>query len=172
MDISTLMLVRTLHILLAALWLGAALLLTVFLMPAMRQAGTDGAPVMARLVQRRLGPYMGAVAGLTVLTGLWLYWRVTNGLAVAVMTSTPVLVLGIGALAGLVAMVLGGAILGRGTVIMAKTLAEASRLPAGAERDGRLERLAHLQRRFALFSRIVVVLLIAALLCMTLSHLL
>jgi hypothetical protein len=171
-DISLLMIVRALHILLAALWLGTAVLLTAFVMPALRQTGMQGAPLMARIAQRGLAHYITALAVLSALTGLWLYWRVTNGLQAQVMLSTPVVVLGIGALAGLLAAGMVVAILVRSMKAMGRSMGAAKTLPEGEERNSHLQRICALQRRFARYSKLVVTLMLIALLCMTLSHVL
>ena len=172
MDFSLLMIVRALHILLAALWLGTAVLLTVFLIPALRQVGMPGAPLIANMAQRKLGKYITSLAVLTVLTGLWLYWHVTVGLQAGAMLSPPFMVLAIGALCGLLAAGLGIGVLGPSMKAMGMAMGAVSRLPEGEERAGHMQRIAMLHRRFALFSRLMVALMVIALLCMTLSHVL
>jgi len=47
--------VRVLHILFAALWVGSAMFLTLYVTPAIRATGPRGAPVMAELRRRRTG---------------------------------------------------------------------------------------------------------------------
>lgn len=172
MEISVLMLVRALHIVLGALWLGTAVLLTVYLVPAMRSVGPAGAPVMGQLGRRQLGRYILVVASLTALTGLWLYWRVTNGLQPSVMLSTPVLVLGIGVACGLLALAVGLLVVTPTIKRVGMAMGAAGGLPEGEERNVLLQRLDGLHRRFALASRSLVVLLVIAVLCMTLTHLL
>ncbi len=172
MDVSALMIVRAVHILVASLWFGAGLLLTVVVMPAFREAGLDGASMMQRFKQRRLAVYMASMSGLTVLTGLWLFWKASNGLDAQAMHSSAVMVLGLGAICGMVAAVLAGAILGRGADAMTDILASASALPDGAERDARLHQLSVIQRRFARASVLVIALMLLAMACMTLSHVL
>jgi len=171
-DLSILMIVRALHILLAALWLGTAVLLTVFLIPALRHVGMPGAPLIGRMAQRRLGHYITVLATLTVLTGLWLFWRVTNGMQADVMLSPPIMVLGIGVLSGLLAAGLGIGILGPSMKAMGMAMGAVSRLSDGEEREGHMQRIEALHRHFALFSRLMVTLMVIALLCMTLSHVL
>lgn len=172
MDVSLLMLIRALHILLGALWLGTAVLLTVFLMPSVRMVGVAGAPILGQLARRGVGNYILVLAVLTALTGLWLFWRVSDGLRVEVMLTPPVMVLGVGALCGLLAMALGGLILAPCMKGMGMAMGAASQMPECAERDAHLQRMTMFQARFGVFSKIVVTLMLIALLCMTITHLL
>ena len=64
--------VRTLHILFAASWFGAATFLTLYLLPVVRQIGAPGGATMQALTTRGFHRFMAANAGLTVLSGLWL----------------------------------------------------------------------------------------------------
>lgn len=170
MDMTVFGAVRALHILVAALWLGAGTFLTIYLMPAVRRLGLGSDPLFTQLMQRRVGLFMAATSGITVITGLWLYWVFTDGLDAGVMSSDPGLALGIGGLAGLGAAVIGGAILGRTVDSMAECVHAASGLPPGRQQAAHLATLARLQRRFALFSRIDVTLMVVALLLMAMSH--
>jgi len=77
--------VRVLHILLGAVWLGAAVLVSLFVMPSIREAGPDGAKVMAGLGRRKIHVFIASISGLTALTGVWLYWHFTDGFTPALM---------------------------------------------------------------------------------------
>ncbi len=162
--------VRTLHILVAALWVGAGLFLTLFLMPTLRQLGTGGDTVHDGLERRGMGGFMAAVAVLTVLSGVWLYWVMTSGFDRSVIASNRGIMFGLGGLAGLLAAIIGGAVIGRGL----KQIQELGRHLAGltddAERDAHLQTLARLRLRTARASLCDSVLLVTALLLMTLGH--
>jgi uncharacterized membrane protein len=54
MDTGAYVVLRVLHILIAALWLGSAGLLAMIVMPAIRDAGTAGGTLLASLHRRRL----------------------------------------------------------------------------------------------------------------------
>jgi uncharacterized membrane protein len=71
--------VRVVHVLLAALWLGSVGLMVLFVMPANKEAGPAAAPLMGAIVRRGLNGFTGALGGITVLTGIYLYWRFTGG---------------------------------------------------------------------------------------------
>jgi uncharacterized membrane protein len=160
---------RALHILLAALWLGAAFLLSVFVMPAVRDVGPAGGQLMATLQKRKLHAFMGASAALTVLSGLWLYWVFTAGLQEQVMFSRGGLAFGIGGLCGLLAMILGGAVMGRGVARMT-AMGEQMATLSDAERASHMQEITALRSRLNVVSKIILLLMIVALLLMAVGH--
>ena len=153
--------VRMLHILFAAAWIGAAAFLTLYLLPVARQLGSEAGATMTALTRRGFHRFMASSAGLTVLSGLWLYWILTAGFARAAMAATPGMVFGLGGLVGLVAAVVGGAVIGRG-LSRIETLKAA--LP------GTQAQIEALQSRVAGASRFALVLLLIALVAMALGH--
>ncbi|MFS8064643.1 MAG: hypothetical protein ACMG5Z_08635 [Luteimonas sp.] len=155
--------VRMAHILFAALWFGAAAFLTLYLLPALRQLGPAGNPTLHALHQRGLHRFMAASTGLTVLSGLWLYWTLTAGFDARVVSSHMGLVFGLGGLAGLTAAILGGAVIGR-------SVAQLNMLSASPEAVASQGQIMALQRRIAMTSRLALALLVIALLAMTLGH--
>lgn len=162
--------VRMLHILFAAFWVGSAVFLTLYVTPAIRATGPQGAPVMAELMRRRMGGFIAAAAMLTVLSGLWMYWIFTNGFDGAIVAHGAGLALGIGGLCGIAAAVIGGAVIGRAAERAGALSQQMAQMPEGEQRAATLQTVAALQRRVATFSRVAVVLLIAALVAMTLAH--
>ena len=163
MDIQLSMIVRAAHILTASLWIGAAALLTLYIMPAIRSAGAAGGTVVAESMRRGLGVFMASVAGTTILSGAWLFWIRFQVSGAAGMHSNGGIALTLGALAGFVAMILGGAILGR----TSRDLAALAAAPANDETGARI---AALHRRGAAISKVTLTLLVAALLLMVLSR--
>jgi uncharacterized membrane protein len=157
--------IRALHIIVAAAWFGAATFVTLYLMPAMRQVGLQGGPVMQALDQRRFHVFMAANAGLTVLSGCWLYWTLTAGLQPGAVHSPMGVVFGLGGLAGLLAAILGASVIGRNVKRLALVGARAAAGDAAAAGE-----MAALQKRIRTSSRLVLILMVAALLAMTLGH--
>ena len=111
--------VRALHILGAAAWFGAATFLTLYLMPVLGRLEPKGGAVLQALDGRGLHRFMAVNAGLTVLSGAWLYWTLTAGFKPQVIASTTGLVYGIGGQAGLLAAIIGGAVIGRSVTRLA-----------------------------------------------------
>lgn len=157
------LLVRAIHLVAAALWLGAAAILTVFVMPATRRSGPAGGAVHAEAMSRGLGAYMASVAGLTVLSGGWLYWIYFHAVGEAAMRRTGGLLLTLGALCGVAALVIGGAVISRVTK-------ELATLAGAAPDDATRARIAVLQQRGATASRIALILILAAMLLMIVSR--
>jgi uncharacterized membrane protein len=106
-----LVVVRLIHIVAAALWVGSGFFATMILTPTLVKLGTEGSGVARTLGQssafRMIFPVSG---GLTVLAGLLLYFRPGES---AIFSSTGWLVLSIGALAGVLGVLHGGAMLAR-----------------------------------------------------------
>ncbi len=69
------LILRLLHIVLGACWVGAVVAFALFVEPAIRAAGAAGSAVMMQIVARKFSQAMAATAGLTVLTGFLLFWH-------------------------------------------------------------------------------------------------
>lgn len=169
MNGSWFLVLRAAHVLLAALWLGAAFMLSVFVMPAVRDVGQGGGQFMQTLQRRKLHSFMALAAVLTVLTGLWLYWRFTAGLDETVILSPGGLAFGIGGICGLLAMILGGAILGRG---FARIVSLGERAAAGpeAERAAHMQDIETLRQRLGVAGKLILLLMVLALVLMAIGH--
>ena len=153
--------VRVLHILLAALWLGAGALLTLYVLPTLRWLGPAGQATLRSLEQRGLSRFMAANGGLTILSGLWLYWTLTAGFDAHLVGSPTGLVFGVGGVAGILAGIIGGAVIGR-SIKRLDSLDEGS-LAEGPEAVA-------LHRRIATGSRLALGLLLVAVVAMSLGH--
>jgi uncharacterized membrane protein len=169
MNGSWFLVLRAGHVLLAALWLGAAFMLTMYVLPAVRDAGPTGGHFMQTLQRRKLHVFMALAAILTVLTGIWLYWRFTSGLDAEVMLSPGGLAFGIGGICGLLAMILGGAIMGRG---FARIVALGERATAApeAERTAHLQDIDALRQRLSAAGKLILLLMVLALVLMAIGH--
>jgi len=163
MDFQLSTIVRAAHMLTAALWIGAAAALTLYIMPAIRRSGAAGAPVIAEAMRSGLGAFMASVAGTTILSGAWLYWIRFQALGSSGMHRAADVVLMLGALAGFAAMIIGGAILGR----TSRELAELAGTPPD---EATQARIAALHRRGAAASKVTLTLLVGALLSMVFSR--
>jgi uncharacterized membrane protein len=163
------LLLRAAHVLLAVTWVGATVFTTFLLMPALQDSGPAAGPVMAALMRRRFSAFMASLGGLTVVTGLYLYYRFTGGFDPALSGSIGAMVFGTGGIAGIAALILGGAVISRNTKKMADLgprLAAAS----GPERAALAAEMDAARRRTATFSKIVVVLQAIAVVLMAIGH--
>lgn len=108
-----LILLRIIHIFGGIFWVGATVINSVFLVPALRSSGPEGQKFMQSLMVHQRFPIAIAVsAWLTILAGVLLYWRDSGGLQISWITSSVGLGFTVGALAALVGFVLGALVLG------------------------------------------------------------
>lgn len=162
---------RVIHVLLAALWIGATVFISYVLMPAIEASGAAGGQVMIGMSRRGLNAYMGAIGGLTVVTGIALFWRYTAGFDPALSGSRAGIAYSIGGLAGLLATIIGGAVVGRSAQKVVDIMQKAGPMAEGAERGRLMQEAAGLRRRLKTFGTVVILLQVTALVTMTIAHL-
>ncbi len=153
---------RFAHVVSGALWVGMFAFMTFFLMPAFAEAGPDGAKVQAALAKRRIAVIMPLIALITLVSGMWLFQRLSGGAAGAFLQTPAGLAFGLGGLAALLAFVVG---IGLGRPVMMRSMKLAASLPAASPTDRPLM-MAEMQRlkdRSAALNRVVMVLLLFAL---------
>ena len=149
-----LILFRIVHVGSAMSWFGGSIIAAFFLQPTAAALGQAGQPFMDHLMRRRrMGVFFPIVSGLTILSGVALYWRDSGGLQADWISSPTGLAFTIGGLAAIAAFI-GGAIL-IGPSIAAQTavqqeLALGDGNPTAAQRQ-QLERA---DRRLQLATRI------------------
>ena len=122
---------RLVHIVAGMFWVGATLAIAAFLLPTARVAGAEGQRFVGRVMQR-LGPALGIGMLLTVVSGFIMYGRLSAGFNRAWVTSRPGMALGAGAVAALLAVVIGAAVTGPTNVRLGKlrkSLASAAPAP-------------------------------------------
>lgn len=169
MDANAYVVLRVLHILAAALWVGAAGVLAMVVMPAVGDAGAAGGPFLASLHRRKVHVFMAASALLTVLSGIWLYWALTTGFDPDIVWSRGGVVFGIGGLCGLLALVIGGGIIGPGFARLAALSEQTDAIPQD-QRAAHAQRLEATSRRTMLASKCALALMVIALVLMALGH--
>jgi len=163
------LLIRAAHVLLAATWVGAVAFTTFYLMPALQDAGPSAGPVMGALARRKIPVFMAVVGGTTVLTGFYLYYRFTGGFDPALSGSIGARVFGTGGIAGLVALILGGAVVGRNAKKMDDLSVRLGSAPE-SQRAAIVSDMAAARQRIATFSMIIFVLQAIAVICMAIGH--
>ena len=157
-----LILLRVVHVGAAMAWFGGAIVGGFFLFPTAKALGPAAQPFMEHLTKRRrIGVYFPIVAALTILAGAALYWRDSNGLDPAWLSSPSGLAFTIGGVAAIVAFVGGLILIGPSVADQAavqKELAASGGGPSAAH----LERLARVDRRMRLANRIDLPLILLA----------
>jgi uncharacterized membrane protein len=98
---------RLIHVLGGAFWLGAAVTMFLFLQPTARATAPEGQRFMLHLLRdRRFSEVVLVAAILTGVAGAILFWRDTNGLQLESMTQPQGLGFTIGGVAGGIALLL------------------------------------------------------------------
>jgi uncharacterized membrane protein len=165
----TMVVLRFFHVVSGVLWVGGVGVLSMFLAPAIQGSGPNGAAVMRHLIiKTKFGAYFPALGGLTVLSGIWMYWHNSAVSQGAFNASATGITLGIGGLFGLIALIFGGLVVGRsvgqlGTVM--KTL-DGSAAPTADQ----AARMAALRDKITWGSKIVLPMLILAAACMAIAR--
>jgi uncharacterized membrane protein len=156
------LLLRIGHVGGAMIWFGGAIISSFFLDPTASALGKRGQPFMDHLMnRRRLGVFFPVVGVITVLCGIALYWRASNGLDGAWISSPSGLTFTIGGLAG-IASLIGGFVL-IGPSVAEQTAVQGELAASGLEPDAvQRERLARADRRMQLAMRIDLPLLLLA----------
>ena len=98
---------RFTHVFFAALWVGMMAFQTFYLMPALGEAGPDAGKLMAALMRRRIPAVMLVVAILALVSGMWLFQRLSGGNFPALMATPMGKGFAFGGAAALVAFLLG-----------------------------------------------------------------
>jgi uncharacterized membrane protein len=164
------LLMRVSHIVLGAVWVGAIFLAAFFLMPAVAEAGPDGAKVMAGIIRRKYMTLVPIIAGVTVLSGLLLYWKYTAGFDPAISRSPGAMVFGAGGIIAILAYGLGVHVM-RGNMIKAGALtAKAGGLPDGAEKAALMAEAMARRKTAMRVGPIVAVMLLVTAALMALGH--
>src|SRR5262245_49921479 len=162
--------IRVLHVVLAGAWLGAVMFVTLQLGPTVKQMGPAGGPVMMALTRRGVHKYMASIGGTTVLTGIYLFWRFTGGFDPAVSGSRAGITFSVGALTGLIALILGGRMVGGSVRKLADLGGKMATMPEGPERAGIVRTMDMLRGRAETFGKVVMVLLLISMAAMALGH--
>lgn len=98
---------RLIHVVAGALWVGMVTFVTYYLQPALQEAGPEGGKVMAAIQRRGIMTLMPILAVATLISGLWLYIRAAGGQHGAFARSGPGMAFGLGGLAAIAAFLTG-----------------------------------------------------------------
>lgn len=153
---------RLVHIISGVFWAGTVMAIAWFLLPAAQAIGQPGAAFMQQLMFRqRLRTFVLGAMLLTILSGLAMYGRlamVTDG---AWASSRTGIVLGVGAVAAIIAGGIGGGVVGR---VGNKMMELGSRIQASGAppTDAQKAEMDSYQRRIRGAFRIIAILLLIA----------
>jgi uncharacterized membrane protein len=160
------LLFRLLHIFAGVLWVGGVVMIALFVQPTVRAIGPAGGQFMGYLLTKtRVAAYFPAVAGINVVAGLFLFWRdVAAGGHWAGTRSG--MTYSIGALAAIIAFLVGGVMIGKSMGDVAKIL----RASGGPPQGEAAAQMAASQARIQRGTKIVLPLLVVAVIAMAVGR--
>ena len=163
---TTMIVLRVIHILSGVFWAGSAFFAAAFLIPAVGASGPAGGAVMQQVIGKRRFPAVSGIAALlTVLSGAGMYWynvRVSSG---AWARSVPGMTYGIGATAAIVTIIVAlTMIVPTGNHLL--ELGGALQARGGPPTPEQMGRLGHLQGRMLFASRMAAACLMVAVIAM------
>jgi len=162
--------VRVLHVVFGAAWLGTAVAGSFFFLPSVADAGPDGGKVVVALARRKFLVYIASVSGMAVLSGFWLYWRLTNGFDPGMSASNSAKVFGAGGLLGLVAAILAVSGVSRNVKKVLRIMGQVAGTPDEKARAALLQQAAKHRQTAAIIGRIVALLLVLTAMLMAVGH--
>jgi uncharacterized membrane protein len=161
---------RILHVTLGAFWVGAMVFAAFFLMPAIAEAGPDGAKVMAGINRRQYMNILPVVALTNVISGLWLYWRFTNGFDPEISRTPGAMVFGTGGVLALIALHLGLAVVRKNILKAGALMAKVGGMPDGPDKAKLASEAATLRGKAMKAAPIVAVILLLTVALMAIGH--
>ena len=160
---------RAVHVLLAAVWVGATVFTSLLLMPVIEGSGPIGGQIMQNLERKGMTAFFASLGGTTVLTGIYLYWHFTGGFDPEISRSHAGMAFGIGGVAGLLALIIGGSVIGRSSRKMLGLMEQLPKAPE-AQKAALLQEAAMLRGRMKTFGTLVLLLQVIAVLTMAVGH--
>ena len=161
--------VRVLHILIGAVWIGSTVFSALMVTPAIEASGTSGGHVMMRINKRGLVAYFAVLGATTIVTGLYLFWHFT-GFTSDLMVEHAGIAFATGGVSGMLAALVGGAVVGRSAHEIGAVMAQASRLADGPDKGTLMIRATTLRTRIQYGTRAVIGLQFIALVLMAVGH--
>ena len=164
----TMLILSILHIVAGAFWVGVVLFAVAFLDPVVMALGPAGAAFTQKLMgETRFPQVMPAAGGLTVLSGVIMFWLASDHLSAAWLGSAHGIAISAGAAAGLAAMVVGGILAKRPRMRMTAILTELKGKTPSPEQQ---QELAALGANARAKTRVTALLLLLALASMAAAH--
>jgi hypothetical protein len=162
----TLILLRLIHIVLGAIWVGTAVFIALFVEPSARALGVAGGQMMAELGRRKFHVWMSAFGGLTVLTGIILLGWNSDWFRNAWLRTPQGIVFQVGGTFAILSMIVGVAVSRPTVTKLGELMPKAAQMAAGPERDAIQQEAARLSARLTMAARAVALLVVLAVACM------
>ncbi|HEV2672430.1 MAG TPA: hypothetical protein VGU74_15155 [Gemmatimonadales bacterium] len=160
---------RFAHVVFGALWVGMMGFQVFFLMPALSDIGPDAGKVMGALVKRKIPIFMPLFALIALVSGMWLFQRMSGGNMGALMQTTMGKAFGFGGLVALLAF-LAGILVMRPAMLRSAKLMESLPATPPAERAAVQAELQKLRERGTLLGKVVMWMLLFTLAAMAVAR--
>jgi uncharacterized membrane protein len=160
---------RIIHVVGGVIWVGSMFFVTIFLLPAMNEAGPDAGKVMAALTRRNFMIVIPIIALLTILAGVWLLYRVSMGFNEAYLSSGPGRTYSLGATFAIVAFLIGMTIT-RPTMGKIMALSQSAATASPEERQSIMAQVGALRAKATLWGKVVLFLLLGTATLMSLGR--
>jgi uncharacterized membrane protein len=162
------LIIRVTHVLLGVFWAGSALLLALFIIPAVEESGPAGGTLMQGLTKRGMPKVLTLVGLFTILTGIYLLWEISAHFSGTFMGSASGILLSIGAIFGLVALLIGVHV-SRPTVNKLGEIGARVAASGAPPTADDVAEMARLRGRLGMAARLMAVALVATVVCMALG---
>jgi uncharacterized membrane protein len=161
---------RVVHILAGVFWVGSAIFVFVYLQPSVKELGPTGQQFMAHLVEKKRIPVVILAAGaVTILAGILLYWRASNGFDLDWISSATGVAFTVGGVAAILAFVF-GLILVKPAMGRMGSIGQAIAMSGGPPTDAQVSEMQKLGARLALIGQINLLLLVVAVVAMAIAR--
>jgi uncharacterized membrane protein len=163
------LILRFAHVFFGALWVGMMAFQVFFLMPALGEAGPDAGKVMAALGKRRIPVIMPIFAFLTLVSGMWLFQRMSGGNMAALMATPMGQAFALGGAVALLALLIGMVVM-RPAMMRSMKLMESMASTPPEQRAALSGELQRLRARGATLGKVVTVMLLVTLALMAVAR--
>ena len=158
---------RIIHIVTGVFWAGTLFFLVSYLGPTFKEVGPDGAKVFAELRRRKLFERVPMIAGLTILSGLWMFALRAQGGSWA--QGREARMLGTGAVSAIIALYFGVFVMRKNTLGAADLMREVGPMPAGADKDAKMALVQAMRGRATMGGRAAATLLLITVIMMAIA---
>lgn len=156
---ATMVVLRLLHIVVGVFWAGTIVFAAWLLVPAVGDAGPEGGKVVAALQRRRMMDILPVSALITIVTGFWLYFRISGG-SPTFAGSRAGMALGGGGVLATIGFVIGFLVMRPAQTAVAAMASRLPTMPEGAERAAVTAEMQRLRVRAAKAGRIIAALVL------------
>jgi uncharacterized membrane protein len=161
---------RVIHIAAGVFWVGAAFVLFLFIQPSAKELGPEGQRFMGHLaVKKKLPMLVMLSAILTILAGILLYWRASDGFDLEWIRSGPGIGFTIGGLAAIATLALGLSMT-KPAMDRMGALGQEIAASGGQPSPSQVSEMQRLQARMVTIGRVSMVLLTIAVVTMAASR--